>query len=153
MAGRATLAQATTADLELVASIRCNCWEAVMRRSLLSLLTVITAVAVVLTPAAEAKFRVSVTIDPPRPAAGSPARVIMRTEVRLARNHGIRLFAVGPWRERLGQASLEIRLVRIRPHVLRGKVRFPYPGRWHLSVSASPASPPVDRWVRVRPQA
>lgn len=122
-----------------------------VRRNLLSSLAV-AALTVVLIPSAEAKFRIAVTIEPARPVAGSPTRVIMRTEIRLARDHGIRLYAVGPWRENLGQASLEIRLVRIDPHTIRGKVRFPYPGRWLLSVPPSSASPPIDRWLKVRPR-
>jgi hypothetical protein len=124
-----------------------------MRRDRLAPLTVVAAVAVLLIPLAEAKFRISVTIEPARPIAVSPARVIMRTEIALAREHGIRMHAVGPWRRGSGQAFFEVRLVRIGPRTLRGSVRFPYPGRWHLNVPASGASPPVDRWVRVRPRA
>jgi hypothetical protein len=124
-----------------------------MRRNRLAPLTVVAAVAVLLIPSADAKFRISVTTEPARPIAGSPTRVIMRTEIALAREHGIRLFAVGPWRKTLGQASFEIRLVRIAPRTLMASVRFPYPGRWHLDVPASAASPPLDRWVRVRPRA
>jgi hypothetical protein len=104
-------------------------------------------------PSAEAKFRMTVTIEPARPMAGSLARVIVRTDIPLARQHGIRLSAVGPWRKSLGQAFFEIRLVRTGPRTLRGSVRFPYPGRWHLDVPPSGASPPFDRWVRIRPRA
>jgi hypothetical protein len=123
-----------------------------MSRNRLAPLTV-TAVAVLLIPSAEAKLRMSVTIDPARPVAGSPARVIMRTDVPLAKEHRIRLHAVGPWRKNIGQAFFEVRLVRIGPRTLRGSVRFPYPGRWHLNVPAARASPPLDRWVGVRPRA
>jgi hypothetical protein len=77
----------------------------------------------------------------------------MRTDIALRREHGIRLFAVGPWRKNLGQAFFEIQLVRIAPRTLTGRVRFPYPGRWHLNVPPSGASPPVDLWVKVRPPA
>jgi hypothetical protein len=122
-----------------------------MYPSRLALLTLAAVVGVVLLPSADAKFRLAVTIEPARPVAGRPALIIMRTDIRLPRQHGIRLFVVGPWRRSTGQAAFEVGLVRIRPRMLRGSVRFPYPGRWHLSVPASPASPPVDRWVGVNP--
>lgn len=120
-----------------------------MRRALLPL-AVGAASATLLVPSAEAKFRLSVTVEPAQPTARSGARVVVRTDIDLPRGHGIRLFAVGPWRRNLGQAFFEIRLVRIVPSTLAGRVRFPYPGRWHLNVPPS-GVPPVDLWVRVRP--
>jgi hypothetical protein len=123
-----------------------------MKRGFLLLLA-ISASAALLVPSAEAKFRLSITMEPARPTARSGARVVMRTDIALPRKHGIRLFAVGPWRKNLGQAFFEIRLVRIAPRTLTGRVRFPYPGRWHLDVPPSGASPPVDLWVKVRPPA
>jgi hypothetical protein len=122
-----------------------------MKQGLLPFLAVISISAALLAPAAEAKFRLSVTMEPARPAARSGARVVMRTDIDLPTEHGIRLFAVGPWRKNLGQAFFEIRLMQIAPRTLTGRVRFPYPGRWHLNVPPSGASPPVDLWVRVRP--
>jgi hypothetical protein len=124
-----------------------------MRRNRRASLAVVAAVAVLLIPSADAKFRMTVTIEPERPIARSSTRVIMRADIPLAREHGIRLYAVGPWRMTTGQAFFEIRLVRIDPHTLRGRVKFPYPGRWHLSVPPPGASPPFDRWVRVRPRS
>jgi hypothetical protein len=122
-----------------------------MRRSRRASLTVVAAVAVLLIPSADAKFLITVTFEPERPIARSATRVILRADSPLAREHGIRLYAVGPWRMTTGQPVLEIRLVRIDPHTLRGSVKFPYPGRWHLSVP--PASPPFDHWVRVKPRS
>ena len=122
------------------------------RRSLVSL-AVASALGVVVLPSGEAKFRMTLTIEPSRPVARSTARVIVRTDVLLARKHGIRLHAVGPWRDDIGQALVEIRLRRIGPRTLMGRVRLPYAGRWHLDIPASRASPPLDRWVRVKPRA
>jgi hypothetical protein len=123
-----------------------------MKRRLLSLLA-IGASAVLLVPAAEAKFRLTVTVEPARPIVRSSARVVLRTDVDLPREHRIRLFAVGPWRKDVGQAFFEIRLVRVSPRMRTGRVRFPYPGRWRLSAPPPGASPSFDRWVIVRPRA
>jgi hypothetical protein len=128
-----------------------------MSRSRVTTLAVLAAAALVVTSGVEAKFDISLTVEPSRPIAGDPTRVIMRTEVVLPRKHGMRLNAVGPWRDELGQAFFEPRLVRIGPRAFRAKIRFPYAGRWRLIVpnwgapgSAYPA--PVDRVVRVRPR-
>jgi hypothetical protein len=101
---------------------------------------------------ADGKFRMTLKLEPARPVAGDPARVTIRTDEALPMKHGIRLHAVGPWRTRYGQALVEIRLRRLSPTTLQGAVRFPYAGRWHLDIPASLASPPLDRWVRVRPR-
>jgi hypothetical protein len=95
----------------------------------------------------------SLRLEPAQPIAGTATVVTIRTDQAVPRRHGIRLSAVGPWRSSVGQALVEIRLRRVSTTVLRGAVRFPYAGRWHLDIPASPASPPLDRWVRVRPQA
>jgi hypothetical protein len=113
-------------------------------------LAIIAASAALLVPSAQAKFGLVVTVEPARPVARSPVRVVMRSDIVLAREHGIRLFAVGPWRKDLGQAFFEIRLTRTGPRALSGRVRFPYPGRWHLNAPPPGASPPVDLWVIVR---
>ena len=119
----------------------------------LPVVLVVAAIAALFVRSADAKFRMTMTIEPTRPVAVSPSRLIVRTEIALAREHGIRLYAVGPWRRTPGQATFEVRLVRTGPRMVAGTIRFPYAGRWHLSVPASAASPPVDLWVRVRPRA
>jgi hypothetical protein len=126
-----------------------------MSRSRVTTLAALAAATLLLTPAAEAKFDISLTVEPFRPIAGDPTHVTMRTEVVLPRKHGMRLNAVGPWRDELGQAFFEVRLVRIGPRAYRARIRFPYAGRWRLIVpnwgapgSAWPA--PVDKSVRVR---
>ena len=124
-----------------------------MKQRCLLLVAITSTTATLLIPSAEAKFGLSITIEPARPTARSGARVFVRTDVDLWREHGIRLYAVGPWRTNFGQAFFEIRLVRIAPRTLTGRVRFPYAGRWHLNVPPPGASPSVDLWVRVRPPA
>jgi hypothetical protein len=125
-----------------------------MGRNRLVPLAVVAAVACLIVPLADAKFRMWVTVSPARPAAGNSASVIMRTDVAVPRRHGIRLYAVGPYRTGVGQAFFEVTLVRTRPAVLRGSVVFPYRGRWHLNVPPSAASGAgFDKWVRVRPRA
>jgi hypothetical protein len=132
---------------------RPQAYSGVMKRGLFPLLAIISVSAALVVPSAEAKFRLSVTMEPARPTARSGARVLLRTDIDLPRKHGIRLFAVGPWRKNLGQAFFEIRLMRIAPRTLTGRVRFPHPGRWHLNVPPPGASPYVDLWVSVRPPA
>ena len=124
-----------------------------MRTWFLVPLAVVATLAVALTPSADAKFRLTLTLEPTQLVAGRSVRVILRTDVPLARPHGIRLLAVGPWRDRLGQGFFEVRLLRIGPRTIGGTVRFPYPGRWHLDVPASAATAPFGWWIRVRPRA
>jgi hypothetical protein len=117
------------------------------------LAAVVGASGLLLAPPAAAKFGLSIATEPSRPVARSGARVIVRTDIDVPRKHGIRLTAVGPWRRKLGQAVIEIRLVWTGPRTLTGRVRFPYAGRWHLDVPASAASPPAWLFVRVRSRA
>jgi hypothetical protein len=125
-----------------------------MSRDRLALITAIGATAVLVIPSAEAKFRLSLALAPTRPAAQSLTRVNVRADIALAREHGILLVAVGPWRRNRGQAIFYPRLVRIGPRALRGSIRFPYPGRWHLNIPPSATSGAgIDLWVRVRPRA
>jgi hypothetical protein len=124
-----------------------------MKRGSLLLVAIVSAGAALLIPSAEAKSGLWVTIEPARPIARSEARVYLQTDVDLRRDHGIRMYAVGPWRKNLGQAFFEIRLVRIARRTLMGRVRFPYAGLWHLSVPPPAASPAIAMPVRVRPPA
>jgi hypothetical protein len=128
-----------------------------MRTGQVTTIAVATAVALLLMPSAEAKFSISLTVEPVRPMVGQSARVTMRTGVVLPRKHGMRLNAVGPWHEQFGQAFVDVKLVRIGPRAFRANLRFPYAGRWRLIVPnwGAPGSaypPPVDRPVRVRPR-
>jgi hypothetical protein len=124
-----------------------------MKRGSLLLVAIVSAGAALLIPSAEAKSGLWITIEPARPIARSGARVYVQTDVELRREHGIRLYAVGPWRQNLGQAFFEIRFSRIARRTLMGRVRFPYAGRWLLSVPPPAASPAIAMPVRVRPPA
>jgi hypothetical protein len=112
----------------------------------------IAVLAIVASPAADAKFRLTVSVEPARPVVGAIARLSVRTDVALARRHGIRLQAVGPWQDDAGQTLLEVRLRRIDRDTLVGTVRFPYAGRWRLDIPPSSASPPFQRSLTVRPR-
>jgi hypothetical protein len=110
----------------------------------------------VLAPAAEAKFRMTLTVKPAQVWAKQPARVIVRTDIVLPREHVLPLNVVGPWHPRYGTVFFEPRLRRIGAKAFAATVRFPRGGRWRLIIpnwgpngSASP--PPVDRAVNVRP--
>jgi hypothetical protein len=117
----------------------------------------VAAAALLLPSSAEAKYKIWLTVEPSRPIAGHPARVLVRTEVALPRRHGLRLHVIGPWREKNGQGFIEGRLVRIGSRTFQVRLRFPYAGRWRLIVpnwGPAPGSafpPPVDRAVSVRP--
>lgn len=125
-----------------------------MTRNRLAPLASIVVFAALFVPSAQAKFRLSMTTEPERPIARNITRIVMRTDINLTQEHGIRLFVVGPWRKNLGQANFEVRLVRVAQRGLRGYIRFPYAGRWHLNVPPSAASGAgIDLWVRVRPPA
>lgn len=121
-----------------------------MQRARSALIAALAVVAVAVAPSAQAKFRMAVTLEPARPLAGSIATVKIRTEAPLPRNHGVRLHAVGPWRDDVGHRLIEIRLQRIGLHALAGAVRFPFAGRWRLDIAASSASPSFQRSVTVR---
>ena len=116
-----------------------------MRRAV----TLLAVADLMLVPAATAKFRVSLTLDPARPRAGSLVRATLRTEAAMAPELAVHLHAVGPWRKRSGQAILLVRLQRIDSHTFVTRVRFPYAGRWHLAVPPPGASPSLERWVVV----
>ena len=119
----------------------------------LAIVAVVGAAGLLLAPPSSAKFGLSIATEPSRPLARTGARVVVRTDIDLPKQHGIRLTAVGPWRRNLGPAVIEIRLVWTGPRTLTGRVRFPYAGRWHLDVPPSGASPPASLYVRVRPRA
>jgi hypothetical protein len=123
-----------------------------VRRNHIAALVAVPAVAVSLASSAEAKFPITLAVEPARPVAGQQARMIIRTGIVLPRKHGIEVHAVGPWREGLGQGFFDVRLVRVGPRTLRANVRFPYAGRWSLVV-ASGAPPTAGRLVNVRPRA
>jgi hypothetical protein len=104
------------------------------------------AAALISAPSAAGKFSISLAVEPTPLWAKQPARVTIRTGTALPPKHGMRLFAVGPWRDKYGVASFEIRLIRTGPAALKATVRFPHGGRWQLIVPNV-----AGRAVRVRP--
>ena len=119
-------------------------------------LAVAVAAAALASPAAEAKFKVSLAVEPAQPIARQPVRVTMRTDIVLPKRQTMSLIAIGPWRQQSGQGVLDVRLVRIGARAFRASLRFPYAGRWRVQVVSAPDSaplPPVARQVRVRPAA
>jgi hypothetical protein len=121
-----------------------------------TLLVLALAAGLVSAPSAEAKFSISLAVEPEPVWAKQPVRVIVRTDIVLPRKHVLPLNVVGPWHPRYGNAFFAPRLRRVGPKTFAATVRFPRGGRWRLIVpnwgpngSASP--PPADRTVRVRP--
>jgi hypothetical protein len=119
-------------------------------------LALMAVLALAAAPTAEAKFRMSLSVEPTPVWAKRPVRVIVRTDVVLPRAHVLPLNVVGQWHPRYGNAFFEPRLRRIGPKAFAATVRFPRGGRWRLIVpnwgpngSASP--PPVDHALNVRP--
>jgi hypothetical protein len=125
-----------------------------MSRRQITVLAVASAVAALVAPPAEAKFKVWLTFKPAQPIVRQPVRMTMRTEIVLPKGQSMTVIAVGPWRQQSGQAVRYARLVRIGPRSFRATLRFPYAGRWRLQVISEPGSaslPPTFREVRVLP--
>ena len=117
------------------------------------MLAVLAAVAALVTPAAEAKFKVSLAFEPAQPITRHPVRATLRTEIVLREGQEMRLVAVGPWRRLSGQAVVYARLVRIGPRAFTARLRFPYAGLWRLEVVTAPGSdslPPNEWRLRIR---
>jgi hypothetical protein len=121
-----------------------------VRRHHVGPLAVVAAVAALVTPAAEAKFEASVTLEPAQPIVRQPVRITMRTDIVLPKRESVSLIAVGPWRDQSGQGVLDVRLVRIGPRVFKTRLRFPYAGRWRLQVVSGSGASLAGRQVRVR---
>jgi hypothetical protein len=119
-------------------------------------LALMAALALAVAPAAEAKFSISLSVEPAQPWVKQPARVIARTGVTLPRDHGLRLHVVGPGRARYETAVSYFRFRRIGPRAFGATVRFPRGGWWRLIVpnwndQGSTSPPPAERRVRVQP--
>jgi hypothetical protein len=106
-------------------------------------------VALLVVPAASAKFRISLALGDSTPEVRKPFTVVIRTDVEL--EHDLRLIAVAPgkgWYDvvgvvtgdsRIARATIprdgfEIRLTRVASDRWRGLVRLPRAGRWRLVV-------------------
>jgi hypothetical protein len=124
----------------------------------MKLVALVTGLLLLAAPAAEAKFRISLAVEPAQVSAKQPARVTVRTGIELPREHGLQLHVAGPWHASHGTPFFEARLHRIGPTAFRATVRFPRAGRWRLIVpnwndQGSTSPPPAERTVRVRPGA
>jgi hypothetical protein len=122
----------------------------------MKLVALVMGLLLVAAPAADAKFRISLTVEPAQLWAKRPARVIVRTGIVLPQDHGLQLHVVGPGRAGYDTAVFYFRLRRVGPKAFKATVRFPRGGRWRLivpnwSAEGSASPPPVDRTVRVRP--
>jgi hypothetical protein len=124
-----------------------------MGRTHVAPLAVVAAVAALVTPTAEAKFKVSLALEPAQPIARQPVRITMRTAIALPHRESVSLIAVGPWREQSGQGVLDVRLMRIGPRAFQTRVRFPYAGRWRLQIVSGSGATLTGRQVRVRSTA
>lgn len=121
-----------------------------------TLLSLAVAAGLLSAPSAEAKFSISLAVDPAHLWAKKLARVTIRTGIVLPREHGLRLQAVGPGIVRYETTFFDVRLRRTGPKTYKATVRFPRGGRWRLIVPnwgapGSAVPPPVDRAVQVRP--
>jgi hypothetical protein len=105
-----------------------------MGRNYPAALAVVAAVAALVTPVAEAKFRASLALKPVRPITRQPVRIIMRIDMVVPKSERLSLIAVGPWRQQSGQGVLNVRLVRTSPRAFKTSVQFPYAGRWRVQV-------------------
>jgi hypothetical protein len=122
----------------------------------MKLVALVTGLLLVAAPAADAKFRISLTVEPAQLWAKRPARVIVRTGTVLRPDHGLQLHVVGPGPARYDTAVFYFSLRRIGPRAFGATVRFPRGGRWRLIVpnwnaEGSTSPPPAERTVRVRP--
>ena len=121
-----------------------------MGRNHVAPLAVVAAVAALVTPAAEAKFKASLALERAQPIALQPVRITMRTAIALPHGESVSLIAVGPWREQSGQSVLDVRLKRIGPRAFETRLRFPYAGRWRLQAFSASGANLAGREVRVR---
>jgi len=132
---------------------------------------VAVAVACIVTPAALAKFRMTMALGDSTPRAGQPFTVVVHTGEAIPLLDYIKLIAVAPGKglydvvgrvtgdSSLSRADLphdgfQIKLVRAGPKDWRAVARLPRPGRWRLVVPNGTKDgftipPPLMRWVSV----
>ena len=129
----------------------------------------LAASALLLVPAAGAKFRLGLTVSDRTPAVGQPVTVVLRSGPPL--DFDLKLIAVAParsWYDVVGVVTGESRLakakiprdgfavpvVRAAPNRWRAVIRFSRPGRWRLVIpNGAPRGfmipPPVMEPVQV----
>jgi hypothetical protein len=132
---------------------------------------VVIVVACIATPAALAKFRMTMTLGDSTPRARQPFTVVVHTEEAIPPLDYIKLIAVAPgkgWYDVVGRVTgdsviakanlphdgFRIKLVRTGAKTWRAVARLPRPGRWRLVVpnvtkDGFMIPPPLMRWVTV----
>jgi hypothetical protein len=133
----------------------------------------VVAMALVVAPAATAKFRMQLMVSPAQPRAHALVRVEIRADEPLGRDAVMKLGAVAPGaafmdvvaqvagqgafanRPLVLKDSFAVRLRRVSASTWRGTLRFPRAGAWRLVVpnwgAPGYANPvPIVRAVRVR---
>jgi hypothetical protein len=109
----------------------------------------VMAGALLVPPAALAKFRISVAANNATPRVGQRVTLVVRSE--LALKYNLRLIAVAPGAPvfdvvatitgdasnpdpKVAQHGFEVKLARLSPDRWRGVARFSRPGRWRVVV-------------------
>jgi hypothetical protein len=135
-----------------------------------ALSALLAVAALVLAPAAAAKFKMSLTLGDSTPKVGQPFTVVIGSERDL--DYDLRLIAVAPGKDwfnvtgtitgdtsrphaQIPRDGFEVKLTRRAPNRWRGLVTFSRPGRWTLLIpNGAPVGvmipPPVLRTIVVR---
>ena len=130
----------------------------------------IAVLALFVTPAAAAKFRLSLALGAGSPKAGQPITVVLRSGIDL--DYDLELIAVAPGRSwydvvgvvtgdsvlaqaRIPRDGFAVPVVRVAPNRWRALVTFPRAGRWRLIVpnwgpEGFAIPPPLTRFIVVR---
>jgi len=133
----------------------------------------VAALALAVAPAADAKFRMRLTVAPAQPRAHAVVHVAIRADEPLGRDAVMKLGAVAPGAAFMDvvahvanqgafanyplvlKGSFAVHLRRVSASTWRGAFRFPRAGRWRLVVPNWGAPgyampPPLVRAIRVR---
>lgn len=129
------------------------------------------AIALLVAPAAHAKFRMTLSVAPAQPRAHQLVHVAIRADEPLGADAVMRLGAVAPGAALMDvvayvaqeqtaypvvlRGSFAVHLRRVNASTWRGTLRFPRTGRWRLVVPNWGAPgyampPPIVRTIRVR---
>ena len=123
-------------------------------------LGLVMVLALSFAPAANAKFRMSLTVGDSTPRVGQPITVVLRSEREL--DYDLKLIAVAPgksWYDVVGRVTGDSRLAkaqiprdgfgvavtRTAGGRWRAFVSFPRPGRWRLIIVHAPRARPRER--------
>jgi hypothetical protein len=129
-------------------------------------LLLVASAALVVVSAANAKFKLSLSVSDASPRVAQPITVVLRSGVPLS--YDLKLIAVAPgksWydvvgvvtgdsaiaKARIPHDGFGVPVVRTGPNRWRAQVSFPRPGRWRLIIPNGAKEgfmipPPVVRW-------